>query len=203
MNFRLEAFSPPEGVGIVRVDGRFRLIRPPYFLRDSSVVSEDSISEVITKHGFSASSKEFESWEEVINFLNDQVVEARIALGQEIPDSVDINTILDVAPPAVLQMFMDRVANELIPQRMFTRAEEVLIALLTNEKTNQHLELVRRAAGLLRFNRERQQAVQNPINAIAGNDRRFTSLNRHRRLEATARVAEAIRMRGCFFAPTS
>src|SRR5262245_29859284 len=98
MKLKLEGFSPAEGIGIVRKGQILRLIRPPYVLQDSPVLSEESLQDAILRHGFSVSQKEFDNWEDAIGFLNEHVTAIRRSLGKEIPDSISGRDIIDVAP---------------------------------------------------------------------------------------------------------
>src|SRR5208337_3905360 len=122
------------------------LIRPPYSSGVASVLPEDCLEDAITRHGFSASAEEFASWEEVIAFLNQRVVAARRSLGMDTPGSIPGGAILEAAPTEVLEHFLDRVENELIPQGLFDGAEDLLLALLASTVRSKCPEIATRAA---------------------------------------------------------
>lgn len=203
MKLKVEALSPAEGIGIIRIGQTLRLIRPPYLSRDAPVLTEESLQDAILRHGFSASEERFENWEDAITFLNQQAVAVRRSLGKEIPDSIPGRDILDVAPPEVLSSFLDRVETEIIPQRLFDRAEDILLALLASSAWTRHPEVSSRAARLLQRNKEARKQSEAGISELANRDVRFPSLEKHGELEWSARLAELIRGRGCVFAPAS
>lgn len=161
----------------------------------------DSVGDAIVSHGFLSVGKHFETWEELIEFLNAQAINARQALGQEIPEFISAEDIIQVAPIAVLQRFLDQVETDLIPQRLFDRAENFLVALLAGDVISQNPDLGRRAARLLQTSNARKREAEIAITGLTQLDARFTSLGRHCQIETSARVAEAIKERGCVFAP--
>lgn len=203
MKLKLEALSPAEGIGIVRKGQTLRLIRPPYVSHDAPVLTEESLQNAILRHGFSASQEQFVSWEDVITFLNQQVVAVRRSLGKEIPDSIPGSDILDVAPLEVLSSFLDRVETDLIPQRLFDHAENFLLALLASSAQTRYPGVGSRAAKLLQRNKDARKQVEAWISEQANRDVRFPSLEKHGELELSARLAELIRTRGCVFVPAS
>ena len=132
MMLKLEALSPAEGIGIVRFGEGLRLVRPPYTHADSPLLREESLLDAILRYGYFASHEEFSNWAALVDFLNQKAVESRRALGKEIPDSIAAREILEMAPVDVLNRFLNRVENELIPHRSFDHAEAFLLALLTS-----------------------------------------------------------------------
>jgi hypothetical protein len=203
MKLKLEAFSPAEGIGIIRTGQTLRLVRPPYVSHDAPVLAEESLQDAILRHGFSASGEQFGSWEEAITFLNRQAVAVRRLLGKEIPESIPGRDIVDVAPPEVLSSFLDRVETEIIPQRLFNYAEDVLLAVLTSGAGIRHPEIGARAASLLQLNKDARCESEAGISELAKRDIRFVSLERHGEIEKSARWADLIRERRCVFAPAS
>ncbi len=173
MTFKLEAFSPPEGIGIVRAGKDLRLVGPPYLLDESAVVPEDSIREAILKYGYSSSGEDFNTWDQLKNFLNSQVVEARRALGQQIPEINDAD-ILEIAPADALERFLDRIELQLTSDRQFDQVENSLLTLLSNDSFLRNTSLTQRAAGLFRryslARRATRLAGRNPQILIVDSD---------------------------------
>jgi hypothetical protein len=198
LNLKLEAFYPSEGAGIVRTERNLFLVRPPYRRRDSVSLLEESVDDAVLKHGFFASTAEFRSWEEVIEFLNGEVAKTRQAVGKDIPNEIDIRDTLQLAPPPVLENFISRIEAELINNNSFDRAENLLVAFLNSNASNR-ADLSRRAAHLLQINKEKKAAVEKSLAEVANGDKRFASLRRHKQVEKTARLAEAIIHRGCIY----
>ena len=203
MMLRLEALSPAEGIGIIRVDHTLRLIRPPYLSQDTPVLAENALEDAILRHGFSASTEQFGSWEDVITFLNQQAVDVRRSMGQTIPESINGKDILDVAPLDRLNSFLDRIEQEIIPQRLFDQADEFLLSLLASSASTRHPETGSRAVRLLQRNTNARKQSEARVSELANRDIRFPSLERHGELEESVRLAELIRERGCIFAPAS
>src|ERR1035437_3996828 len=98
MTVRLEAISEVDGTGIVRSGEVLRLLRPPYTLQGSPVLSEESLHEAISRFGFSPSREEFPGWEQAIEFLNFKTAESRRALGIELPGAIDGAGVIEAAP---------------------------------------------------------------------------------------------------------
>ncbi len=203
MRLRLEAISVPDGVGIVRSGQTLRLARPPYLLINSPVISEDSLQEAILKAGFSASNVGFQNWEELIRFLNSKVVEYRERQGRPIPNSISPKDIIDMAPPEVVNGFLERVESELIPQHHFDHAEAILLAVLSNQSLLERPMVLTRATQLLRLIKEARDTSSHGIETLARRDLRFPSLIKHNEVERSDRLARAIETRGCVFVPAS
>jgi len=166
MILKFEAISPAEGIGIIRSGHALRLVRPPYASHDTPILAEESVQDAILRHGFSACREEFANWEDAIAFLNQQVVVARQSLGKDIPNSIPGRDILDVAPPEVLSIFLDRVETEIIPGRLFDHAEDFLLALLTSSARNCQPEVIARAALLLQRNKEARKKFEAGISKV-------------------------------------
>jgi hypothetical protein len=199
MSLRLEAICAPEGTAIVRDGETLRLLRPPYTRLSSPVLPEESIHDAILRHGFTSAHEEFATWEQVIDFLNQQVVEARRELGKDIPDTVP-GGIIDVAPEEVVLDFLDRIERDLIPQGKLDHADNLLFAVLTSRILMNCPNLGMRAADLLRRSRAARDRIDEGIGELSRRDLRFQSLERHGQLERSKMVSEGIRRRGNVFA---
>jgi hypothetical protein len=201
MSLRLEALSAADGAGIVRNRETLRLLRPPYTIHNSPVLPEESIQDAILRHGFTASHEEFETWEAAINFLNQQVVEARRALRMEIPESIPGGDIVEVAPEEVISSFLARVETELIPQGKYDHAENLLFALLASNTLARYPTLGAKATKLFRQNRAARDQAETGISELTSLDLRFRSLERHGQLDRSKKRSEDIKRWGCIFAP--
>lgn len=204
MTLIVEAMSPAEGIGIIRCGQSLRFVRPPYTLAGSHVLAEDSLQDAILKHGFSSSDKQFQTWEEVIAFLNEAAAAFRRALGKEIPEEIPGQDIIDIAPPEVLNAFLDRIEKDLIPQRLFDHAEGLLLALLKSKAWTRQPEIVNRAAELLQRNGESRKKAAEGLSELVSRDIRFQGLeNKPGELERSNKMGEQIRERGSIFALAS
>ncbi len=208
MKLKLEALSPAEGIGIVRQsDGTLRLIRPPYRSSDTPSLPEAALQETIIYHGFSAASKVFDDWRDVIQFLNQVVADTRHLVGVEIPEAIEATDVLALAPCDVISSYLGRVEQELIPHKLFDRAELILSTLLRIALSRNELKVAARAADLLELNRTSRKERQAGMAELARLDARFAHLSGQRAGQAAEadRIAEAMRNRGSVlaFAPAS
>jgi len=200
MKLKLEAVSAPYGTGIVRTDRTLRLLRPPYTLQDCPILPEESVEDAILRLGFSAAEKEFTTWEEAIDFLNQQAVEWHRVLGKDIPESIPNSDIIDVAPEEILTAFLERVETDLIPRQVFDHAENVLFALLTSSAPRRYPALGGRAMELWRRNKAARRAAESAMSEVARHDLRFESLEKHGQAGRSAKLADDIKRRHCVFA---
>jgi hypothetical protein len=203
MSLKLEALSAIDGAGIIRSGETLRLLRPPYVRANSPILPEESIQDAILRHGFSPSQQEFSTWDDAIGFLNQQITEARRAIGQEIPDSIPTGGFVEVAPVEVLEAFLKRIETDLIPQGKTEHAERVLFALLTSESLLRFPPLVAKATELLRQTRKVRERAEMGVSELESRDRRFPSLARHGALNWSSELAENIKGRRCIFVPCS
>jgi hypothetical protein len=164
---------------------------------------EGSVQDAILRHGFSASQQQFESWEGLIEFLSQQVVEVRRQLGGEVPASISNEDILEVASEQDLTVYLDRVERELIPGRLFDHAENFLVAFLASSALDRYAGLGRRAARLLQRNNGARRAAEAAVSELANRDVRFPSLERHHEVEKSVRIAKNIQVWGSVFAPAT
>jgi hypothetical protein len=200
MNLKLEAHSPVDGFGIVRVGSKLRLIRPPYSSASTPVLPEEALQDAVIRHGFFASAIEFANWRELIDYLNGQLVTARRSLGAGLPDSVDGTSILEVAPREILEQFLDRVEKDIIPQRLFDHAEEFLLKLLGSSAGASSPEIRNRAVRLLQLNKSKRTQFEIGEGELTKRDVRFAGLEKSGELERSLEWAKTIRERGCVFA---
>jgi hypothetical protein len=201
MTIRLEALSATDGTGIFRKDETLRLLRPPYTLHDSPLLPEESLRDALSRFGFAASTEQFSSWSEAIEFLNRKTVESRGAIGKELPEDIDGHTTIENAPEHILRDLLTRVENNLIPQKLFDQAENFLLAFLASNALTGHPVLAKKAAQLLQQTKTERQQADTRISELACRDLRFPSLEKHGELKKKcARMAEDIERRHCVFA---
>lgn len=144
----LLALAPADGWAFVRSDGRIRLVRPPYDQTTSSTVTERVVETAVLKQGFNrlGETKNFDSWQELIGFLNGTIREERSPEGLEVGIG---GRMLEYAPLDVLSGFLDRVERELLPSHKWEAAQSVLTAMLELPRVRQDATLCTRATDLL------------------------------------------------------
>jgi hypothetical protein len=149
MDIILEAFSPFDAVAIIRTKQCLRLCRPPYKQINAIELPESAIEDAVLNHDFHASGASFDSWAAVIDFLKQQLMAYRESCGRSVTETLNNLEMLDVAPLTVLQGFLKKVENELIPQRQYAHAKNFLLALLKSNATKENPELITQATNLL------------------------------------------------------
>ena len=167
MNFILEAFSPADAVAIVQTGQRLRLFRPPFRQSNAIELPKSAIQDAVMNHGFHVCGRQFDSWETVIAFLNQQLADYRQKHGHPVAETLDNLEILDVAPLEVLLGFLDNVEYQLIPQGQFEHANNFLFAMLESSAAKQNPNLMARTGKLLRQIRQVQKNKTEMANQAA------------------------------------
>lgn len=196
MSLIIEAYSPPEGIALVRdAQQSLRLVRPPYLNRQSPILAETAVREAVEKHDFFACGQTFADWQAVIDFLNGEVATARAQAGLALPEETPAQALLELAPPEIIEGFLQRVAAELIPQRQFEHAENFLIALLQAQPE----KYGKRAADLLNDCRE----ARNRLTASEANWQQsapwFPSLEQRGQTGLCRKIGETLMKKHSFF----
>jgi hypothetical protein len=193
MSITLEAFSPVDAVAIVRSEHRLRLCRPPYRQINTIELPESAIEDAVLNHDFHASGASFASWAAVITFLNQQLIAYRESRGCPVAEPLNNIAVLDVAPLMVLQAFLEKVENELIPQRQFTHAKNFLLALLESNATQEHVNLKVKSISLLRKIQHSEDEKSNSFAVLENKYSRLGNLS-----EKVNRQADYVRKNGFF-----
>ncbi len=199
MSFILEAFSPADGMAIVQTGQRLRLIRPPYRQSNAIELPKSAIQDAVLNHEFHVSSRQFDSWETVIVFLNQQVVEYRQSQGHPVAGNLNNVEMLDVAPLEVLQSFLDKVESQLIPQGQFEHAENFLLALLECNAAETNPHLVVRAGKLLNRIRQTEARKNDSAKILESQYSPFKFLTQKNKTEMANKKADYIKQHHSFF----
>jgi hypothetical protein len=145
----LLAAAPEDGWAFVKRGEETLLVRPPYRRWNLSVVPESAVEKAILTHGFVPMEESFAQWDALVAFLEQQLVEARKAQGQAIPDSQSVRELVRHAPPHILEVYLDRVESELLPEGEWTAAQDLLALLIGLETVQDNAVLLKRTADLL------------------------------------------------------
>ncbi len=199
MNFILEAFSPADGMAIVRNEQHLRLIRPPYKQTNTVELPENAIQDAVLNHGFYVSGGQFNSWKSIIVFLNQQLAEYRENQGRPMSEEFNNVEMLEMAPLEILEGFLFKVENELIPQSQYEHAENFLLALLESNATQKHPCLKDQSAKLLKQIQHVENAKTNPNEVFANHYSPFKSLARKNLTEKANSIASFIKQSHGFF----
>jgi len=156
---RLLALAPDDGWAFVRSADRVLLIRPPYGKRSHPAVEESVVARAVAVEGFKAVDQDFPDWPALFAFLEQQFLAGRPALPAALaPESVE--RILRHAPGSALEGLLDRIERELLPDRHWDAAGELLVRFLTVDSAPAADLRPRATALFVRCQRERAAAGQ-------------------------------------------
>lgn len=162
MSTRIIALAPHDGWAFIVQEEKIFLLRPPYIPSRLKEVSDKVVENAVCKYGFEECDIVFDSINDVITFLKDQVVESRKALGIPVPSSEELRKLLEYASNDILLEYLRRAEEELIPEEKFEVAESIALDLMKLEQVKNSPEMKKKARKILekcksekeRFNEE-------------------------------------------------
>lgn len=127
----IAAYLPEEGWAYVRDGETLRLVGPPFASAARATVPESTLLPAVTKFGFRVANglAPFANWDDVIAFLDAEVVRSRQERGLPPIKDDAAEQLLQYAPPDVLQKFLHRIETELIPNGKWEHAARLLRAM--------------------------------------------------------------------------
>jgi hypothetical protein len=126
---QLLALAPEDGWAFARSANRILLLRPPYGKRRHPLVDESVVSRAVAVEGFVAESRDFSDWPALFAFLEERFLAGRKVLPAALaPESIE--RILRHAPLSTLEGLLDRIERELLPDRQWDAAGELLARFL-------------------------------------------------------------------------
>jgi len=127
---QLLALAPDDGWAFARSGERILLLRPPYGKRPHPSVGESVVARAVAVEGFAAEDRVFPDWPALFTFLEERFLAGRTALPAALaPESV--GRILRHAPHSALEGLLERIERELLPDRQWDAAGELLVRFLT------------------------------------------------------------------------
>ncbi|MBF0475663.1 MAG: hypothetical protein HQK59_07465 [Deltaproteobacteria bacterium] len=200
MSIVLLAYFDLDGSAIVKIDSELLLARPPFEKRHIIKVDETTLGMAILRFGFFSTEKLFPDWEALIEFLQAQVAEAHKASGLDL-SKVDVSQdIIDLAPPEILDRYLDRIERELIPTRRFDHAEAVLMAMIKSD--NPDLIPKPRLSRVTQLIQALSEARKSdPVKALQSmaDESRFPNLTKHGGLAKARKIEIGIKNRKSIF----
>ncbi|MBF0509858.1 MAG: hypothetical protein HQK57_13155 [Deltaproteobacteria bacterium] len=194
MSIELLAYFDLDGSAIVKIDFELLLVRPPFEKRHTIKINETMLDKAVLRFGFFSTEKMFPDWETLIQFLNAQVAEAHKARGVDL-SKVDVSQdIIDLAPPEILDRYLDRIERELIPARRFDHAESVLMAMIKSDNPDLSSKPRRlRVTQLIQALSEARKS--DPVKALQSmaDESRFPNLTKHGGLAKARKIEIGIR----------
>jgi hypothetical protein len=147
----LVAASYDDGWGFVEHDNRFLLIKPPYLRAQVSSVTQSVINKAIEHYGFSVAQETFEDWADLVRFMKTKFLERRRTRDSApVGDNVSRDLIAS-APPYILENYLRRIEEELIPQQEWQAALDILITLIDVDAVKHNQQLSHAVARLIKL----------------------------------------------------
>ena len=201
--FQLLAVAPEDGWAFVQRGGELLLVKPPYSQWTLARAEEEDLERSLGLHGFRAENLSFDDWGSLIAHLRQEIVTAHNAQGQAEPSSEDIRELIHFAPPYILSDYLDRIERELIPNREWDPALDLLTFLLGVEGIKTDAALYKRTVSLLESCQSAMRssrslrALTNPNLEL---ETRFRRASEQYGAEAIAECARFVSQRGQVFA---
>ena len=162
-NLTIVALLAAEGTAIVKSEQGYRLVRPPYTLKDCPFVGEAAVEIAVLQENFVVKSQDVPNWPSLINYLIAQVITFREASGKGLPGPDVATELVELAPIEIIDSFLERIEKQLIPSQALDHAENLLIAILRSKAVSSNWDRMLRAVELL----EKIKAVrQNSIRVM-------------------------------------
>ena len=175
---KLLAIIPEDGWAMVREDKTIFFVRPPFRSSERVPVSEATLADAISLHGYAAQpDAPEESWASAVERIREIMVRAR-QTGSLPPDGELLARMLRSGPPSVLSGLLDRIENDWFAKADLRAAEHALKALLAEDRVKSSKVLLDRALALrqqlddLRAERDARAPARSPPPRIAAISRR-------------------------------
>jgi len=143
-----------DGWAFVSDGGGIRLVRPPYTLSSTASAPETAVQKAVAQYGFEAGGQSFGTWNELISFLRDRMVQAYRELGLPVPRQGVGGEVVRHLPLRLLNKYLDRIQSDLLPRGEFDAAEAVLADVLRNQAVRESAAALGRALDLMLEARE-------------------------------------------------
>lgn len=153
----LLATAPDDGWAFVRHNGKIQLVRPPYQRWSLVDVDESVVEKAVKDHGFTAEKEGmiFSGWDQLIAHLKQQVVATRKEQGHRVPQAATIRGLIHKAPRRVLAQYLEKVESELLPNKEWPAALDLLSEMLIVDAVKQDEDLYKKTIELLRSTQRR------------------------------------------------
>jgi hypothetical protein len=156
MKIRLFAIAPEDGwaffsqTGQGRTADKLYLLRLPYTKEGLVEVATEIVEKAIFHHGFeSCEDISFDNFAALITYVERRFVDIEELQGKGMPSLAELRGLLEFADDDVLDMFLTRTEDELIPQRAFGPARAIATDLLRLDRVIANPEMRQRALDIL------------------------------------------------------
>lgn len=169
MKINVIAMAPCDGWAFITKEKKIFLLRPPYVSSNLSEVSEKVVENSIGKYGFKECDLTFDNMGEVIRFVKDQFIESRKILGIKVPSHDELKDLLKYFDDDVLQEYLRRAQEELIPEGKLDAAESIALEIMKLERVKDNPRMQEMAVDILEKCKQKRKGLEELKNEIAIN----------------------------------
>jgi hypothetical protein len=191
MTIVLRAICIVDAAAIAHVDGRLRLVRPPYALISSPQLNDADLADALARGGFEATTKMFSNYKELISFLRESHENWAKSFGLPLEGTLSADQFISGISTVVVRDVMDRISEDLIPAGLLEPAEALLLAMIRSTELTHELKI--EAATLLVRTHAYQKVESDQADAQV--DRRFETLQDPDTTSKVQRIKHRIRER--------
>jgi hypothetical protein len=191
----LRAVSIPDASAFVEIDGRLRLIRPPFTLHSTSQLSEDDLNLAIVRANYVPVSKQFVTFHDLIAYVrqihDDWVNEIGLPLG----GTTSADEFISEIGSSMIDDVIERIDKELIPNGLCEQAGTLLLAIIKSQAAEADPKIRTRAlASLVKVYAQRGE---NSAASTEIADRRFETIQDEKTKNKIRNIKVKIRERHC------
>jgi hypothetical protein len=198
MRVLLRACSIPEAAAIAELDGKFRLLQPPYALHSSPEMSETDLADALARSGYIRQNKEFSSFRDLISFARQIHEEWLRKVGLPTSGSLSAEDFIAEINPLMIWDVIERIDNDLVKAGLYDQAVALLVSIIKSPLSETNPKVKTRAlASLVKVHSERAHGESSAKSE--GADLRFSTLQDRLVKEKIQTIKERIRNRHCVF----
>ena len=160
MKFKIIAAAPADGWGFVSEEEKIFLLRPPYTSSDKIEVSMKVVENAIHIRGFEECDITLDNPNEVVRSLKEMYIESKRKRDIDPPSSEKLKEFLKYATDDVLQGYLNRAYNELIPEGKLDAAEAIALDLLDLENVQHNTKMLSIATDILKKCRQEREGLK-------------------------------------------
>jgi hypothetical protein len=193
MSVVLRAISVPDAAAIAAIDGRLRLVRPPFTLGSSAELSDADIEEALNRN-YESANREFTSYRDLVAFVRQTHEEWAAKMGLPLGGNVSAAEFISNVDVTIVRDVLQRIQTDLMPAGLYEQAEELLLAIIGSKDLKEQEDVQQHARSLL------NQCIthRHPVKASRKfADKRFKTLQDDKSKCKVQQIKEKIRERHC------
>ena len=194
MTVFFRAISIPDASAFIEIDGRLRLLQPPYTKASSPELTNADLEDAIKRSAYQTDDKSFVSITEAINFLCDEHRKWAKKIGLPTQGEISVNELLQDASPALASELIDKIEEILLKEERCDNGEMLLAGIIETFGDNEQLQL---RAGRLLAKIEMQKNRVGSWKPIHTKDKRFDTLQEAKDQNRVNEISDRIRKRRC------